>query len=87
MSKQDGRPVVSAYQVQLLLHRVLEHLGIKLPRMIFRASLDPNNGEPFLKVALDDGEQLAAALEGLAPRSKTDAARTAQSENGSGAGA
>jgi hypothetical protein len=80
--------VVSAYQVQLLLHRVLEHLGIKLPRMIFRASLDPNNGEPFLKVDLGDGERLATALEGLALPSETDSAtRTGQSEDGSGAGA
>lgn len=86
MSKQERRQVVSAYQVQLLLHRVLEHLGIKLPRMIFRASLDPNNGEPFLKVDLDDGERLAAALEGLALPSEAEA-RTARSKSGSGAGA
>lgn len=65
MNRQERRQAVSAYHVQLLLDRVLERLGIKLNRMVFRTSLNPDNGKPFLKVDIDDGKRLAAALAAL----------------------
>lgn len=84
MSRQDRR---QAYHVQLLLNRVLESLGIKLPRMVFRASLDSRDGKPFLKVDVADGERLAAALESLTqPSEKGLHTRNSESAGGGGTG-
>lgn len=65
MNSQDEKPpVVHAYGVQMRLVSALLRLGIA--RRVFRMTLGPD-GEPYFKVGVAEGEQLAVDLDQLTP--------------------